>query len=174
MQPEREADLVDRARAGSVDAFEAIVRDYQPKLSRYLRVRGLSKPDADDVVQQALLAAWQNLATYDAKWRFSTWLYTIAQRSIRKTVDQHRKSELTDEIADDQDIYAHALADNVWSVARATLPPDGFTALWLHHGEGFDGREVARIMNRSPVSVRVMLHRARKQLEKTFDSGDSR
>lgn len=174
MEPEREADLVDRARAGSVDAFEEIVRHYQPRLTRYLRLRGLASHDADDVVQHSLLAAWQSLATYDPRWRFSTWLYTIAQRSIRKATDQRRTIDFSDDFADDNDIYAQALADNVWAVARAELPAEGFTALWLHHGEGFDGREVARIMKRSPVSVRVMLHRARKRLEKVFDAGETR
>lgn len=173
MRIEHEADLVDRARKGSVDAFEEIVVHYQPRLMRYLLVRGLSRHDADDVVQQALISAWQHLDTYNPRWRFSTWLYAIAQRSIRKSIDSIPKSEDQAEIADDRDAFDAALAENLWSVARAELAPEPFAALWLHHGEGFEGREIARIMKRSHPWVRVTLHRARKRLKQVFDTGDS-
>ena len=173
MQREHEADIVDRARAGSVDAFEEIVMHYQPRLTRYLRVRGISTHDADDVVQQALISAWQHLESYDPRWRFSTWLYTIAQRQIRNAVSTDPNSEDHEEIAAGRDAFDAAVAENLWSAARAELAPEPFTALWLHHGEGFEGREIARIMKRSHPWVRVTLHRARNRLKQVFDTGDS-
>jgi len=173
MQREHDADIVDRARAGSVDAFEEIVMHYQPRLTRYLRVRGFSRHDADDIVQQAMISAWQHLHSYNPRWRFSTWLYTIAQRSIRNTADSVSNDGDQGEIADDRDPFDALLTDNLWSLARAELAPEPFTALWLHHGEGFEGREIARIMKRSHAWVRVTLHRARNRLKQVFDNGDS-
>ena len=171
MNSAHEADLVGRAQAGSADAFEQLVIHYQPRLGRYLRLRGLSQHDADDAVQRALIAAWRNLDSYCSKWRFSTWLYTIAQRSMERPREQPDSPTIEAE-AGDHDDFQRQLRDNVWRAAREHLGTEAFTALWLHHGEGFSGAETARIMNRSQVWVRVGLHRSRQALKQILHSGE--
>lgn len=172
MTPTLESELIGRARTGSADAFERLVVHYQPRLTRYLRLRGLSSHDADDSVQRALIAAWQNLDSYREKWRFSTWLFTIAQRSIERPRELPDSSAVEAQAAHDDD-FQRRLRDNVWAAARENLEPEAFTALWLHHGEGFSGAETARIMKRSQVWVRVGLHRSRQTLKRLLHSGDS-
>jgi RNA polymerase sigma factor (sigma-70 family) len=54
--------------------------------------------------------------------------------------------------------------DNLWQVAKSALNDAQFTALWLHYGEDLSPAEVAQVMNRSRVGVRVLLHRARIRL----------
>lgn len=171
MNPVREAELVGRAQAGSADAFEQLVAHYQPRLARYLRLRGLPRHDADDAVQRALIAAWRNLESYRDKWRFSTWLYTIAQRSIERPREQPDTPAIETQ-ASDHDDFQRQLRDNLWSAARKHLEPEAFTALWLHHGEGFSGAETARIMKRSQIWVRVGLHRSRQKLKRLLKSGE--
>lgn len=171
MNPDREKVLVGRARKGSAEAFEQLVVYYQPRLARYLLLRGLPAHDADDTVQRALIKAWQNLASYREKWRFSTWLFTIAQRSIERPREQP-DSPAIDLQADDTDDFQRRLRDNVWAAARANLDADAFTALWLHYGEGFTGAETARIMRRSQIWVRVGLHRSRRTLKRLLHSGE--
>jgi len=172
MTPVQEMEIVDRAQAGSVDAFEQLVVHYQPRLTRYLRLRGLSPPDADDSVQRALIAAWQNLESYRPKWRFSTWLFTIAQRSIERPRER-ADSPVVDARAAEEDDFQRQLRDNVWLAARQNLEPEAFTALWLHYGEGFSGAETARIMKRSQVWVRVGLHRSRQTLRRLLHPGET-
>jgi len=171
MNSAHEAELIGRAQAGSVDAFERLVAHYQPRLSRYLGMRGLPQHDADDAVQRALIAAWQNLESYRSKWRFSTWIYTIAQRSIERSRELP-DSPTVEARADDRDEFQRQLRDNVWTAAREHLDTEAFTALWLHHGEGFSGAETARIMKRSQVWVRVGLHRSRQTLKRLLHSGE--
>lgn len=171
MNAAREKELVDRARKGSADAFEQLVIHYQPRLSRYLQLRGMTRHDADDTVQRALLAAWRNLDSYSSKWRFSTWLFTIAQRSVERPREQPDSPEV-ETLAGDHDEFQRQLRDNVWTAARQHLEPEAFTALWLHHGEGFSGAETARIMKRSQVWVRVGLHRSRQALKRILHSGE--
>lgn len=171
MNPSREADLVDRARKGSADAFEQLVIHYQPRLGRYLQLRGMSRHDADDTVQRAFLAAWRNLDSYSSNWRFSTWLFTIAQRSIERPRGRPESGEV-ETLAGDHDEFQRHLRDNVWAAARQHLDPEAFTALWLHHGEGFSGAETARIMKRSQVWVRVGLHRSRQTLKRLLHCGE--
>lgn len=171
MNAAHEAELIGRAQAGSADAFERLVAHYQPRLSRYLEMRGLPRHDADDAVQRALIAAWQSLDSYRPKWRFSTWIYTIAQRSIERPREPP-DTPTVEARAGGQDEFQRRLRDNVWTAARQHLDPEAFTALWLHHGEGFSGAETARIMKRSQVWVRVGLHRSRQTLKRLLHSGE--
>lgn len=175
MTQQQEHDLINRAQAGSVAAYEQIVKHYQDRLLRFLMMRGLQMADAEDTAQTAFVRAWQNLTGYQSKWRFSTWLYTIARRSALEQKPLPNEQALTDNTSMKTDAeldpcLTEQLRDNVWSVARNQLDASAFQALWLHYAEGFSGKETARIMQRSTVWVRVTLHRARKQLRNTFAS----
>ncbi len=168
MTREQERDLINRAQAGSVAAYEQIVAHYQDRLLRFLMMRGLQQADAEDAAQSALVSAWENLSGYRSKWQFSTWLYTIARRcAIQRKPLQTNNDELDADTGLDT-CLEQQLRDNVWSVAHRQLEPSAFQALWLHYGEGFSGAEVARIMDRTTVWVRVTLHRARSRLRAVF------
>ena len=173
MTRQQEHDLINRAQTGSVAAYEQIVKHYQDRLLRFLMLRGLQQADAEDTAQTAFVRAWQNLMSYQSKWRFSTWLYTIARRCALEHKRLPNEQALTDDTHAETDAeldpcLTKQLRDNVWSVAHNQLEASAFQALWLHYGEGFSGKEIAQIMQRSSVWVRVTLHRARKQLRNTF------
>src|SRR5215510_11801811 len=68
------------AQGGSVQAFEELVARFEAPLFRFLWMRTRDAAAAEDLTQDAFLRAWQNLARYDSRWRFSTWLYTLAER----------------------------------------------------------------------------------------------
>ncbi len=171
MRHQQEYELINRAQAGSVAAYEQIVKHYQDRLLRFLMLRGMQQADAEDTAQTAFVRAWQNLTGYQAKWRFSTWLYSIARRCALEHKPPAGQQTLDDSSVNDLELdpcLTEQLRDNVWSVARNQLDTAAFQALWLHYAEGFSGKETAQIMQRSTVWVRVTLHRARKQLRNTF------
>ena len=106
--------LVDRVRVGDSGAFDELVRRYQSALGRVARSR-LGRADwADDVVQETFLAAYRSCASYDPRYSFRTWLWTILfnqchahfqRRARRPTVEPwssscvERRGELPDEVA---------------------------------------------------------------------------
>ena len=73
-------ELARRARAGSAACYEEIVRRYQAPLMRFLTRRFPSRRDAEDILQDTFVKAWQSLHMYDAAYAFRTWFYTIAYR----------------------------------------------------------------------------------------------
>ena len=72
------ADLIGRARAGDGEAFRTLTDPYRRELQVHCyRMLG-SVQDAEDVLQDTLLAAWQGLAGYEGRASLRTWLYRIA------------------------------------------------------------------------------------------------
>ena len=71
-------DLISRARAGDEDAFRALTEPHRRELHVHCyRMLG-SVQDAEDVLQETLLAAWRGLGTYEQRASIRTWLYRIA------------------------------------------------------------------------------------------------
>jgi RNA polymerase sigma-70 factor (TIGR02960 family) len=74
----READLISRARAGAGDAFQELTEPYRHELQVHCyRMLG-SFQDAEDALQDALLAAWKGLEGFEERASLRTWLYRIA------------------------------------------------------------------------------------------------
>ena len=71
-------DLIARARAGDADAFQELTEPYRRELQVHgYRMLG-SFQDAEDVLQETLLAAWQGLGAFEGRASIRTWLYRIA------------------------------------------------------------------------------------------------
>ena len=72
------ADLVERARAGDEEAFRRLVEPHRRELHIYCyRILG-STQDAEDALQETLLAAWRGLAGFEGRASLRTWLYHVA------------------------------------------------------------------------------------------------
>jgi RNA polymerase sigma-70 factor (TIGR02960 family) len=71
-------DLIDRAQAGDEQAFQQLVEPYQRELQVHCyRILG-SAQDAEDAMQETLLAAWRGLGGFEERSSLRTWLYRIA------------------------------------------------------------------------------------------------
>src|SRR5512138_3819769 len=81
-------ELAREARAGSRRSFEELASRYRRRLFVYLRPRLASNEDAEDMVQDTFLKLYRNIDGYDPAYRFSTWLYTSANRLA---IDSFRK-----------------------------------------------------------------------------------
>jgi RNA polymerase sigma-70 factor (TIGR02960 family) len=72
------ADLISRARAGDAEAFRALTEPHRRELQVHCyRMLGTLQ-DAEDTLQETLLAAWQGLAAFEERASMRTWLYRIA------------------------------------------------------------------------------------------------
>jgi RNA polymerase sigma-70 factor (ECF subfamily) len=84
--------LLSRARAGDQDAFGELVEPYRRELQVHCyRILG-SVPDAEDIVQETLLAAWRGLAGFEGRASVRAWLYRIAtNRCLNALRDSGRR-----------------------------------------------------------------------------------
>jgi RNA polymerase sigma-70 factor (ECF subfamily) len=168
-------DLVRRARGGCADSFTELSRRFRPRLVCLVERRlGGGRGDAEDVAQEALVRAFERLDQFDPRYRFSTWLYTIAIRMAHDHARSRRRRpqlavlDETNCLAPTAEIgraaEAREEATNVWQLAKRVLSEPQFTAMWLRYGEDLSAADVAQVMGRSRIGVRVLLHRARTRL----------
>jgi RNA polymerase sigma-70 factor (ECF subfamily) len=163
-----EYQLIDAAKAGSADAFADLVTRYRTRLLRFLLTRCASYADAEDALQDTLIAAYRYLHSYDPRWRFSTWLYRIAIRNAQK-IRTENVVELGDLSDEESDPLLHCIADseteNLWLSARRVLNDDVFAATWLRYAEDMTISDISKAMDRSDSWTKVNLLRARKALD---------
>jgi RNA polymerase sigma factor (sigma-70 family) len=88
------ADLLARAQGGDTDAFGELVRPHRRELEVHCyRILG-SVSDAEDVLQEALLAAWQGLGSFEGRPSVRTWPYRIATtRSLHALRSARRRAQ---------------------------------------------------------------------------------
>lgn len=175
-------ELAVRAASGtgqSMACFGELVSRYHTRLYNFLLRRTRCASDAEELTQEAFARAWERIATYDPSWKFSTWLYTIASRLA---VSKHRKmkrervgdggvdlgasagaasSDARDTLETQDD---RRLGGRLWLLAKETLSEEQQTALWLRYAEELSIGEIARVMGKTQVGIRVSLFRARQML----------
>ena len=163
--------LVSRAQAGAKDAFNRLILRHQRRLFRFLSSNAKCAADAEDALQRALLKAYLKLSSYNPKWRFTTWLFTIALRELRtlnrRAIAAATSLQLLDRAA--PAVKDHAPGE-LWAVAKRLLKSQHYTALWLRYGEDLPARDIAKILKRPRIWVSVTLHRACATLRESINS----
>jgi len=96
LSPDRLADLVERvATARDRAAFLQLFDHYAPKLKGFYRRRGLGEAQAEDLVQDVMVALWQRAGQYDRRQAgVSTWVFTIARNRQIDILRRERRPEL--------------------------------------------------------------------------------
>jgi RNA polymerase sigma-70 factor (ECF subfamily) len=171
-----DAYLVGRAQEGYIDAYELLIQRHSAMAYRVaLRLTG-NHHDAQDVAQEALIAAWENLARFRAGSSFSTWLYQIVtRRALNKVSRGHTPSslELVPDVADTSAEPAEKternLAIDAVTDALLALPFAQRLVIVLHHFEELSYAEVAAVTGSTQPAVRSHLFRARRALGKTLE-----
>jgi RNA polymerase sigma-70 factor, ECF subfamily len=177
-----ELTLVQAAKRGDDSAFEELVRRYDRNVFRIAQHITQNREDAEDVVQEAFLKAYGNLAQFQEQSKFYTWLVRIAvnealmklrRRKPERTVslDEDIKTEddsLPREIADwspnPEQQYTQSELREILSKTIQGLPPGFRTVFVLRDVEGLSTEETAAALELSVPAVKSRLLRARLQL----------
>lgn len=166
-QGETGEELVTRAQAGCLVSFEKLVTLHQDRLFTFLLQMVGNRQDAEDVAQESFVKAYQHLANYDGRARFSTWLFAIAKNTAYNHLRRRRPhqpiEDLVEVLAEDPPALDSSERNSIWDLARQ-LKPTLFETLWLFYAEGFSLKEIAEIMHVNAITARVNLFRARAAL----------
>lgn len=180
-----DATLLEQAQGGDDGALSALLERYQPLLFRFgMRMCG-SREDAEDVVQESMIAAIRTLANFRGEASVSTWLYTIARSFCikKRRRSKFAPQEMASLDEDRPDLEAAADASPVTpeeaaseaeleiaiKTAMLALDPGQREVLVLRDVEGLSAKEVADITELSVGAVKSKLHRARASLRKALE-----
>lgn len=159
--------LVEASLQGTAAAFDELVDRYQERLLRFLLTRSSCRADAEDAIQDTFISAYRYLASFDPRWRFSTWLYRIALRNLSRQRGPLGQASVESLASDDdplQDCIDQSESENVWMVAKKVLSDEAYTALWLRYVEDMAVKDIAEALDKSLSWTKVNLLRARRRL----------
>jgi RNA polymerase sigma-70 factor (ECF subfamily) len=146
--------------------LEEIFRAHQKEVYVYfLRTTG-DRDRAEDLAQDTLLRAWDQVPTFRAESSFRTWLFTIARHVL---ADSYRKTR-REVLEDPPDLVMHVDPTSKIAIeeALASLPLIFREAIVLCEVLGMDPSSAAGVVGISPNAFRVRLHRARRGFREAY------
>jgi len=183
------------AQAGDTAAFQHLYEKYGRQIVRFARQFCGSQARAEELAQDIFLQVYKARASYEARARFSTWLFRVATNAclsemrrpehrtrtasldaVEEDEEGERRLELPDPEAPEGE--AAALASEKRARLRrllAQLPPQQRVALLLARAEGFSYDEVAENLGVSVPAVKSLIHRGTVALRdgmRRYESGD--
>ena len=163
-------------------AFETIVRQYSEQLYWQIRRIVLSHDDADDILQNTFMKAWQAIDNFHGESKLLTWLSRIA---INESLDLTRKQKNRPTISTDDDtnvsIAQQLMADDYFDgdetqaqlqQAIAELPEVQRTVFQLRYYDEMKYSEISKILNTSEGALKASYHIAVKKITEFFHSRD--
>lgn len=182
-----EATLIAQARDGSSAAVEQLVGRYERRLFRLAQNVVGNHEDAEEVVQNAFVKAFHNLAAFRGDSRFYTWLVRIAvnealmkirkRRFLEISIDAPNEAEdhlivreLQDWGPNPEQRYSQEELRRILGTTISELAPGYRIVFQLRDVEGFSTEETARVLALSYTAVKTRLRRARLQLRHLMDA----
>lgn len=178
-----EQSLIERASGGDRAAAEAFIRAHQASLYAYL-LRMSGRPEiAEDIVQEAFVRVLTNLDRFDTRYRFSTWVFTIAKRLYMNACQKHKPaydSEVVGayqarsskpDVSTQDDEVGQNLRDTLQSALLA-LPPEQREVVILFHQQDWPIWLIAQHLDLPEGTVKSHLHRGRRKMRKLLDHSE--
>ncbi len=184
-EPDDDFRLVALAQKGDMSAYDALVTRHRGRIFAMIRNMIHQEADAWDLSQEVFIKAWHALPKFEAKARFSTWLYRIAHNAVYDWVRKRKiesVGELNDEIFERERIdsasfttpsggespdqsMSHGELRMKIQVALGKLSPEHREVVILKDVQGLSYKEIAEAMSSTLGTVMSRLFYARQKLQ---------
>ena len=179
-----DAATVSRARAGDPDAFRLLVERHSKAIFRLAYRMTGNEHDADDVVQETFLRTYRQLARFEERANFGTWVHRIAVNCAldllrsRGRIDRHyggdpeeaemSRGAATRDPQPDRLLLSAELRDQV-AVAMERLSGNERTAFVLRHFEGMSVEEISTTLGIQVNAAKHTIFRAVRKLRQSLE-----
>lgn len=170
--------LIDKAREGNREAFGQLYDRYVPKIYRFVFLRVGTRGEAEDITSQVFMHAWENISRYEHQgFPLSSWLYRMASNAV---IDYYRTARhATDIETIPEDLFAETPEDEeridtreeleLLRRAIARLEADQQNVIVMKFVNDASNKEISQALGKTEGAVRVIQHRALKQLKQITD-----
>lgn len=172
--------LVKKSKEGDFEAFEELVNLHEKHVYNIAWNMLRNQEDAEEVLQETFIKAYDKLNQFEGRSKFSTWLYRIATNealmiirkknpvqpvSLDEPIDDGYRTKIRRELIDwkenPQDIYLKKELKEKIDYIIYSLPEDYRSVFVLRDIQGFSGEKVSEILSITIPAVKARLHRAR-------------
>jgi RNA polymerase sigma-70 factor (ECF subfamily) len=172
-------EVINRVRSGEIGLYEMLMRRYNQRLYRLIRSIVNDELEAEDVLQEAWVRAYEHLGQFEGRATFATWLSRIAfhealarvRKSKRWTQldEPHAAQRRTTKDTPEQQAMRSQLSVVIQNAVDA-LPETYRTVFILRDVENLSTTETAECLNLSEEAVKTRLHRSRALLRRELQS----
>lgn len=178
-------EAIARVRAGATELFELLMRRYNQRLFRVIRSVITADADAEDVLQEAWVRAFEHLDQFAGKAAFSTWVTKIAlyeaferaRKGKRFTALENENGEIMTEaengVINSDDPEKQAMRGELGRALRSAVDrlPEGYRSVFvLREVERLSTTETAQCLSLSEEAVKTRLHRSRALLRRDLET----
>lgn len=163
--------LLIKASQGDANSFGVLFDKYYAKIYRFIYFKVPNKETAEDLASQTFLKCWENLSEGNRIAKFQPWLYRISRNLIIDYFRSREKEELPLIYQENGEIE-EVKVDPSQNLSREELEKIIFNLkheareiIVLRYIEGLSVKEISKIVDKSTVNVRVIIHRAIKELQ---------
>jgi len=167
------------------DYYLCLMKRYEIKLLNYiLKISNISREDAEDILQEVFVKAYQNLNDFDLNFKFSNWIYSIAHNT---TISVFRKKNVRPQTVSWEDKDLDNILKSTLDVEDASLQKQTYKhilkiinqlplkfkdVLILKFVEGKDYREISDILHKPMGTIATLINRAKKFLKQELEKED--
>lgn len=168
-------EIIISAQNGSIDDFENIVSHYEKPVFNFIYRMVGNAVDSADLTQEVFIKLYLNLHRYDPEKKFSTWLFTIVQRTV---FDWLRKKRRNKEvlIVDDPKRFVEPAQEREENVAHKIDVEKAFkhlkenykAVLMLYYWQGYNHQEIGEILHRPMNTIKTLMRRAKQAFKQAI------
>lgn len=167
------------------DYYLCLMKRYEAKLLNYiLKISNINREDAEDILQEVFIKAYQNLNDFDLNYKFSNWIYSIAHNA---TISAFRKKKVRPQTVSWEDKDLNNILESTLDVENTSLqkltykqilkiinrlPLKYKDVLILKFMEGKDYREISDILHKPMGTIATLINRAKKSLKQELKKED--
>jgi RNA polymerase sigma-70 factor (ECF subfamily) len=174
--------VIEAILRGDRDAYESLVKAHAQLLFRLAFRMTRNEADAEEVVQEAFMRAFNKLSSFDARSSFGTWIYRITARCALDKLQTNKRSDRTSS-SDDAELALLSIPDTTAGPERillsheitalsesalAALTPIERAAFILRHHEDRTTIEIAATLHVSNSAAKQAVYRAVHKLRKSL------
>jgi len=166
--------LIERVKAGDKEAYTGLVNSYKDMIYTVCLRMLRSEADAEEAAQDVFVKVYRSLGSFQAKAKFSTWLYRIAYNNcisvIRKKV---KMIDLVDEVPEGEvdEMEMNGLESlsaqersRYLNMAIESLGETDAVVVTLFYYDEMSLEEISQVTGLTSSNIRIKLHRSRKKM----------
>lgn len=169
--------LMQQLSAGNQQAFNTLYNRYNNRLYYFFyRMLDNSSESANDFLQELFLKIIDNPNRFNANYSFASWVFAVAhnmckneyRRREKHKISPHLTEQIAEELLATQEISNEAIVERIYDYLNQ-LGEEHRTVFLLHYREGFGIKEIAKLTNNPPGTIKSRLFYTRKCLASKFD-----